>query len=281
MFVVLFATQLCSLSEPLCECIFLFFKELLDEFKCISTMADFVLRFERDLSKGTLVTIWLEDRVPTKGIVATRLYDLSIAATDESDWLGLWSLTESKGALGVCGSIFKILNHLPEALPTNSTKEVLTVKQERNYLDKDNLLRQVRYLHVWTRKSIIGVEAKRHILNEHRCVTLSCSELHLVLGDFLWRALDLHQVDAHVRHLVCFEKFTSHNRHELFKFFGVASDKSDWNFTARYHFLFLFINRFLGRCLLDHLAFCRLFCPRLRRLHCLCLAHISLYIKLL
>ena len=153
--------------------------------------------------------IGLEDWVPSKHVLTSWLDNLAIAASGENDRFSLWPLTEGKDALCIGSLVIEVLNHLPEALSAHAAQEVFNVG-------------------AW--QAIIGIKTETDIFDQNRRVALGCRQFDLVLGDFLWDPLDLHQIEAYVAHLVSLSHWASHDLHELFQLFGVARDECDRDF---------------------------------------------------
>ena len=73
----------------------------------MAAVTDLVLLFHRNLSKRAFETVRFEDRVPSKGVLATRRNYLAIASSNKNDWLVTLAEAESKGALRICSFVFK------------------------------------------------------------------------------------------------------------------------------------------------------------------------------
>ena len=107
------------------KCSLLLFQELLNKGEGVATVADGVLGFKSHLRKGLLKAIRLENRVPAKRVVASGLYNASLAAACKHNGLSIRTLTEGKDALGVCCLVLEVLYHLPETFTADAFQEVL------------------------------------------------------------------------------------------------------------------------------------------------------------
>jgi hypothetical protein len=68
-----------------------------------------------------------ENRIPTKHVLTFRRVNAALALTDKKFWFGIATFMDCKNTLSISRFIFKVLDHVPEALSATVSKEVLTI----------------------------------------------------------------------------------------------------------------------------------------------------------
>lgn len=92
-------------------------------------MTDRVLNCQWHLSECLIMSIRLEDGIPSEHVLTARLDDLAGATAREHNRLSVGTLAEGEDALGVGCLIIEVLDHLPETGTSDTSQEVLTIIQ--------------------------------------------------------------------------------------------------------------------------------------------------------
>ena len=176
-------------------------------------MAYLVFGLGSELRKSLVEAIWLENWVPPKHVLTSWFDNLAIASASENHRFGLRPLTERKDTLSIGSLVIEVLNHLPKTFSAHIPQKVLDVGP---------------------RQPVVRIEAETDILYQNGRVTLRRRQFHLMLRYFLRRPLYLHQIEAHIDHLVRFRQLPSHYHHKLLQLFRIPRNESDWHLSLHF-----------------------------------------------